>query len=91
MKFVNFLYVFLKIYIYLCRYIKLPMRKYMLNVIGKMSAKNQKLTIFDQLNPAYSKYYKKKEVYDLLSKNGFTNVKVFKRHGYSYSAVGIKP
>lgn len=41
MKFVNFLYVFLKIYIYLCRYIKLPMRKYMLNVIGKMSAKNQ--------------------------------------------------
>ena len=91
MRFVNFLHVFLKFYIYLCRFINLPLRKYMLNVIGKMSHKNQKLTIFDQLNPVYSKYYKKKEVYDLLKKNGFINVKVFKRHGYSYSAVGIKP
>tara|TARA_B100000401_G_scaffold63467_1_gene37615 strand:- start:354 stop:545 length:192 start_codon:yes stop_codon:yes gene_type:complete len=63
----------------------------MLNVIGRMSDKNQKLTIFDQLNPLYSKYYKKSEVYELLAKNGFINVNVFKRHGYSYSAVGIKP
>ena len=90
LKFVDFLHFFLKIYINLCRFIKLPMQKYMLNVIGKMNSKNQKLTIFDQLNPVYSKYYTKSEVYELLSKSGFTEIKIFKRHGYSYSAIGIK-
>ena len=29
------------------------MRKYMVNVMGKINDKNQQLTILDQLNPVY--------------------------------------
>ena len=66
------------------------MQKYMLNVIGKMNSKNQKLTIFDQLNPSFSKYFKKNELINVLKKTGFKKIKINHRHGYSWTAIAEK-
>tara|TARA_B100001121_G_scaffold297019_1_gene303018 strand:- start:851 stop:1009 length:159 start_codon:yes stop_codon:yes gene_type:complete len=46
--------------------------------------------VFDQLNPKYSKYYKKNEVVDLLNDAGFEVDKIFHRDNYSWTAIGIK-
>ena len=82
--------VFLSFYIFLCRFFSLPLRKYMTNVIGKFSWKKRKLVIYDQLNPAYAKYYTEKEVIQLLDQAGFHEIRLYHRHGYSWTAVGTK-
>ena len=87
---VDILYLPLTLYIKLSSHIKLPMRGYMLNVIGRMDPESQKQIIFDQLNPIYSKYYKEREVFNLLNKNGFKNIKIHRRQGYSYTATATK-
>ena len=56
-----FLNFFLSIYIFLCKFLNLPLKDYMLNVIKKCSFEKRKYIIFDQLNPSYSKYYSKNE------------------------------
>lgn len=93
-KFLNiisiFLNFFLSIYIFLCKYINLPLRKYMINVIGKCSFEKRNYIIFDQLNPSYSKYYLKSEVENLLKKSGFKKIQIFSRHGYSWTAIAEK-
>ena len=50
------------------------MKTYMINVVGRYKYYNIFLTIFDQLNPEYSKYYKKVEAESLLSQAGFKNM-----------------
>jgi predicted RNA methylase len=81
---------FLKIYAQLCKSIDLPMKNYMNNHINKLDYRSLLITIYDQLNPHYAKYYKKKEAIDLLLRNGFTNVKIYHRHNYSWTVVGKK-
>ena len=71
--------------------IPLPLQKYMTEVIGPMSPQKRRLVIYDQLNPAYAKYYKKSEAYDLVANAGFENIKIYHRHGYSWTVVGTKP
>jgi hypothetical protein len=44
--------------------------------------------VFDQLNPAYAKYYTKEEAIDLLRSAGFSNIEIHHRHGYSWTIVG---
>ena len=83
---VNLIYIPLSIYTFISRRVKTPMRDYMLNVIGKMDKYSQKQVIFDQLNPIYSKYYERHEVFELLHRNGFKNIEIHRRHGYSYTA-----
>ncbi len=85
------LYWPLLFYIGLCRMIPLPLQKYMTEVIGPMSPQKRRLVIYDQLNPAYAKYYKKSEAYDLVANAGFENIKIYHRHGYSWTVVGTKP
>lgn len=77
-------------YIYLCNYFKLPLYGYIKNVLGKISRKKRYLVIYDQLNPKIAKYYKENEARLLLEKNGFNKVKLFHRHGYSWSVIGEK-
>jgi len=89
--FVYFIHMPLTTYIKLCRRFNLPMRGYMLNVIGKLSPDKQRLVIFDQLNPAYAKYYSELEAVSLLRDHGFDKVEVHRRHGYSHTVVGTKP
>ncbi|MSU74470.1 class I SAM-dependent methyltransferase [Candidatus Kaiserbacteria bacterium] len=84
------LYVFLELYILLCQLIPLPMHVYMKNVLGRFPQKTRVMTIYDQLNPAYAKYYYKHEAQELVEQAGFTNVRLFHRHGYSWTVVGEK-
>jgi len=82
---------FLTIYMNLCRIISLPMRDYMLNTILRLSPAQRRLTIFDQLNPRYAKYYTRSEAEQLLAASGFIDVKTKHRHGYSWTVMGRKP
>lgn len=81
----------LDVYILLCRFIPLPLRNYMLNVIGRMSRGKRYLVIYDQLNPAYAKYYTEREAKDLLINAGFKDVSVHHRRGYSWTVIGTRP
>jgi len=77
-------------YIQLCRWLPLPLRSYLLHVYKKMSPEKRRLIIYDQLNPAYAKYYTKAEAMKLLLDGGFINVRAHHRHGYSWTVIGTK-
>jgi len=85
------LYLPLWVYIRICRVISLPLADYMNNVIGKMAPDKQRLVIYDQLNPAYAKYYSRAEAEELLRQAGFEGVKAHHRRGYSWTLIGLKP
>jgi len=85
-----FLNLLLSIYIFFCKYLNLPLRNYILNVIKKCSFEKRKYIIFDQLNPSYSKYYTRKDVETLLSKSGFNKFEIVNRHQYSWTAIAEK-
>lgn len=86
----GFLTHILNVYIAACKVLPLPMHKYMRGVLAKWTHDVRKLTIFDQLNPAYAKYYSKAEAIDLLAKAGFIDVEIYRRHGYSWTVSGRK-
>jgi SAM-dependent methyltransferase len=69
---------------------RLPLSGYFENVFSRCGRNEKKYIIFDQLNPSFAKYYKKSEVLTLLRKNGFTNIEMYHRHGYSWTALAIK-
>jgi SAM-dependent methyltransferase len=75
-------------YVWLCRRLPLPMRSYMVDVIGKMAPDKRRLIIFDQLNPAYAKYYTRNEAEKLFSDAGFSDICLYHRHGYSWTIIG---
>ena len=83
-------YPLLAAYVAACRVLPLPMRRYMTEHLGRFSRSKRVLTIYDQLNPAYAKYYTRDEALDLLRSGGFSNVQAFHRHGYSWTVVGTK-
>ncbi|MBX9690287.1 MAG: class I SAM-dependent methyltransferase [Candidatus Obscuribacterales bacterium] len=74
----------------LCKFVNLPMKDYMLNHLGKLDRAARKLTVVDQLNPAYAKYYKKEEALALMKSAGLVNIKLHRRHGYSWTVMGEK-
>jgi SAM-dependent methyltransferase len=83
--------VALSAYIFVCAYLPLPMRDYMRNHLAKLPWHLRRLTIYDQLNPAYAKYYTKVEAEGLIAGAGFRDVASWHRHGYSWSVAGTKP
>lgn len=74
-------------YIFLCRYLKLPLSEYMINYYSKMDSEKRRLIIFDQLNPRIVKYYTKQELKALLENCGFKNIQMHNRYGYSWSVL----
>lgn len=82
--------VALDAYIFLCRFVPLPMRDYMRNHLAKLPRSVRRLTIYDQLNPAYAKYYTRAEAEALLADGGFRDVRSWHRHGYSWTVIGRK-
>jgi SAM-dependent methyltransferase len=82
------MYAGLVAYRQLCRIAPLPLKDYLENVLFRMSPEKRRLVIYDQLNPAYAKYYTREEAIDLLAKQGFRNVRVASRRGYSWTVVG---
>ena len=78
-------------YIFACRWLPLPMRDYMLHTLSRVSRDKRKLTIYDQLNPSYAKYYRGEEVREMLEGAGFRDVQLHHRRGYSWTALGVRP
>lgn len=81
----------LTLYISLCRFLPLPMRAYMRNVLVKLDAGQRRTTIYDQLNPHYTKYYRRAEGEALLAESGFTDIQIRHREGYSWTVFGRRP
>lgn len=81
----------LTVYIVLARWFPVPLRRYMTGVIGRFSREKRYLVIYDQLNPAYAKYYREAEVRKLLEQAGFKDIVLHHRHGYSWTAMGQRP
>jgi SAM-dependent methyltransferase len=78
-------------YAVLCESWSLPMRSYMRDHIARLSPEAQMLTIYDQLNPQYAKYYSRAEAENLLRDGGFVDIQLHHRHGYSWTVCGRKP
>jgi len=78
-------------YVALCRVLPLPLGGYMREVVGRLDPAKRRLTVYDQLNPAYAKYYTRDEATSLLTRAGFQDVAVHHRHGYSWSLVCTRP
>jgi SAM-dependent methyltransferase len=78
-------------YMVLCRHLPLPLRGYLNGVLRHFSPAARRLVIYDQLNPAYAKYYTGDEAVELLRQAGFEDVRAHHRHGYSWTVVGTRP
>jgi SAM-dependent methyltransferase len=79
-------------YIALCRRITwrwLPLRDYMINILGRLPSAKRRLVIYDQLNPHYARYYTRAEAVELMSQAPF-DVDVHHRRGYSWVVIGTK-
>jgi SAM-dependent methyltransferase len=80
----------LDFYVVACRYARLPLRDYMLGVFARLSREKRRLTLYDQLNPSYVRYYARGELAELLAGCGFGCIRIHDRHGYSWTAVGTR-
>ena len=81
----------LDLYIAAARILPVPLRGYATDVLARLTRDKRRLVIYDQLNPAYAKYYSRQEAEDLLLRAGFSRVRLHHRHGYSWTVVGEKP
>jgi SAM-dependent methyltransferase len=81
----------LSLYIPLCLRFRLPLHAYIRGVLSRFSWRTRQIVVYDQLNPAVARYYRKEEARALLEQAGFSNVRLFHRHGYSWTVAGIKP
>lgn len=77
-------------YLFLCRQerVKLPLHQYMNSYLAKLTGKNRRLVIYDQLKPAYARYYRREELVELFEQAGFEDIALHHRHGYSWTIVG---
>ncbi|HEX5108647.1 MAG TPA: class I SAM-dependent methyltransferase [Vicinamibacterales bacterium] len=78
-------------YIALSRVAPLPLRGYVQHVIGKFTPERRTEVIYDQLKPAYAKYYTGAEARALVEAGGFADVRLHHRHGYSWTVTGVRP
>jgi SAM-dependent methyltransferase len=85
------LYPLLRGYMALARVAPFPMRDYVDKVLRRLSPAQLRLTIYDQLNPRYAKYYTRDEALRLLTDAGFADVQARHRHGYSWLVAGTSP
>jgi SAM-dependent methyltransferase len=85
------LYPVLWCYMTLCRWVSLPLAAYMRKVMFPLTPAKRRVVLYDQLNPAYAKYYTRQEAGDLIARAGFVDVRMHHRHGMSWTVVGTKP
>lgn len=79
------------VYILASRHLRMPLSDYMNNHLGRLTPEVRRLTIYDQLNPTWAKYYTRNEAIALLESGGFVDVRCHHRHGYSWLVVGRAP
>lgn len=80
----------LNIYGLMCKKFPLPMSDYFKKVINNWTEDVKILTIYDQLNPHYSKYYSEIEIKKVVESAGFENIRTYHRHGFSWTVTAIK-
>ena len=85
------LYPFLAGWLWLARRVPVPLQNYLNNYLARLSPAQRRLVMYDQLNPAYAKYYTAGEARTLLERAGFINVSLHHRHGYSWTVSGQRP
>lgn len=78
-------------YVAACRALPLPMRTYARNVLAPLDHEALCLNVYDQLNPTIAFYWRRDEVERLLRDAGLVEVALHHRHGYSWTATGIRP
>jgi SAM-dependent methyltransferase len=64
------------LYIALGRLLPVPLWRYFRDVLGRFGPVERRLTVYDQLNPAYARYYRQSEAVALLERAGFTDVRL---------------
>lgn len=89
--FVRLMYPLFWSYMTMCRVLPLPLAAYMRRVMLPLTPDKRRVVIYDQLNPAYAKYYTREEALDLFSRNGFADLRLHHRHGISWTIVGTRP
>jgi SAM-dependent methyltransferase len=80
-------------YLYICRRlpkVPLPLADYLRSIIEPLPGDKRRLVIYDQLNPAYAKYYTRKDAEALMAVAPF-QIAVHHRRGYSWVVIGEKP
>lgn len=78
-------------YVWLATRLPLPLGGYFANVFGRMARDKKVLIVYDQMRPAYARYYSGTEAVELLATAGFEDVRTYHRHGYSWTVVGTRP
>lgn len=78
-------------YMSLCRHLPVPLAGYMREVFARLTPDKRRLVIYDQLNPAYARYFTGDEARALFERAGFVDIQLHHRHGYSWSVVGTRP
>jgi SAM-dependent methyltransferase len=78
-------------YMTACRWLPLPLADYLRRVILPLTPAKRRVVIYDQLNPAYAKYYTGDEAQAVLTRNGFTDIRLHHRYGRSWTVAGVKP
>ena len=89
--FVRALYPAFWCYMQACRRLRLPLANYMRRVMLPLTPEKRRVVIYDQLNPAYAKYYLKDEAERLLKNAGFVDIHLHHRRGYSWTVIGTRP
>jgi hypothetical protein len=90
-RFVRIIYPLFWCYLTASRWMRLPLAEYMRRTMLPLTPAKRRLVIYDQLNPAYAKYYTRAEAHDVLARQGFTDIRLHHRHGISWTVLGIKP
>ena len=90
-RFVAALYPAFWLYMTACRWLPLPLARYMRRVMLPLTPAKRRLVIYDQLNPAYAKYYTRQEAHAALARHGFQEIQLHHRHGYSWTVIGTRP
>ena len=61
----------------------------MTEVLGRLDGARIRLVVYDQLNPAYARYYSREEVTDLFQHAGYFPVRLYHRHRYSWAVQAV--
>ena len=72
------------------RFPHLPLSGYLTEVFLRFDPAQRRLVILDQINPAWARYCTRAEAEELLSAAGFTGIRSYHRHGYSWTVIGTK-
>ena len=82
------IYPFLRLYMLAALRVPLPLHEYVRRVLSKLSPAYIRLTIYDQLNPHYARYYCESEIRQEFADAGFLDIETAHKNGYSWLVSG---